>query len=325
MKSYWIKGVANGTTTLELRDIPVPVPGPGQLLLKVRATSLNRGDILATIARHKADVARPGGVDAAGEVCAVGIGVTAFAVGDRVMARAKGSFSEYVLVESALATLIPERLGWEQAAAVPIAFITAWEAMIQYGRIKVGEWLLVAGASSGVGVSCIQAGKYLGVKTIGVSRSAEKLKKLKDIGLDVAICADSTSFAPAVLEATDGKGANVAVNLIGGTAFTATQDALCDFGRLIVVGYVDGVMNANLNLEVVHAKRLEIAGISNTPLTTADRAKATAGFNRDFLPGLIDGLIRPMVDRVFAFDRLSEAKAYVESNALLGKVIVTLP
>lgn len=324
MKSYWIKGATHGTI-LELRDAPIPAPGPGQLLLKVRATSLNRGDILATIARHRADVARPGGVDAAGEVCAIGAGVTTFSVGDRVMARAKGCFAEYVVAESVLATAIPERLSWEQAAAVPIAFITAWEAMVQYGRIKAGEWLLVAGASSGVGVSCIQAGKYLGVRTIGVSRSAEKLKKLRAAGLDVAICADSASFAPAAREATGGKGANLAVNLIGGTAFASCQEALGEFGRLIVVGYVDGVMNANLSLEAVHAKRLEIAGISNTPLTTADRAKATDGFNRDFLPGLIDGMIRPMVDRVFPFDRLPEAKAYAESNALLGKIIVRLP
>ena len=323
MKSYWIKGAADGTS-LELRDVPVPVPGAGQLLLKVRATSLNRGDILATIARHRADVARPGGVDASGEVCAVGPGVTGFSVGDRVMARAKGSFSEYVLVESVLSTPIPERLSWEQAAAVPIAFITAWEAMIQFGRVKPGESMLVAGASSGVGVSCIQAGKYLGVKTIGVSRSAEKLQRLKTVGLDVAVCADSQSFAAAVLDATDGKGADLAVNLIGGTAFPACQEVLGDFGRLIVVGYVDGVMSANLNLEAVHAKRLEIAGISNTPLKTADRAKATAGFNRDFLPGLIDGQVTPIVDRVFPFDRLPDAKAYVESNALLGKVIISV-
>ena len=323
MKSYWIKGAAEDTS-LELRDVPVPIPGAGQLLLKVRTTSLNRGDILATIARHRADVARPGGVDAAGEVCAIGPGVTDFAVGDRVMARAKGSFAEYVLVESVLATPIPDRLNWEQAAAVPIAFITAWEAMVHYGRIKSGEWMLVAGASSGVGVSCIQAGKYLGVKTIGVSRSAEKLQKLKTVGLDVAVCADNQSFTAAVLEATGGKGANLAVNLIGGTAFPACQESLGDFGRLIVVGYVDGMMNANLNLETVHAKRLEIAGISNTPLTTADRAKATTGFNRDFLPGLVDGRITPVVDSVFPFDRLSDAKAYVESNALLGKVIISL-
>jgi NADPH2:quinone reductase len=323
LKSYWIKAAGSGTV-LELREMPIPDPGAGQLLLRVRATSLNRGDILATIARHRADVARPAGVDAAGEVHAIGADVTDFHVGDRVMARARGSFAEYVLVDAALATHVPSRLSWEQAAAVPIAFVTAWEALIQFGRLQAGEWLLVAGASSGVGVACIQAGRYLGAKSIGVSGSSEKLAKLTAIGLDAGICARGTDFSAEVLAATGGSGVDLAVNLIGGTAFPACQKALADFGRLAVVGYVDGVMNANLDLEATHGKRLQIFGISNAPLSAAARAEATRGFNRDLLPGLTDGTITPVVDRVFPFDNVPAAKAYVESGALLGKVVIRL-
>ena len=304
--------------------MPVPAPAPGQLLLRVRATSINRGDILATIVRHRADVARPAGVDAAGEVHAVGANVTGFKVGDRVMARARGCFAEYVLVDAALATQVPPRLSWEQAAAVPIAFVTAWEALIQFGRLKAGEWLLVAGASSGVGVACIQAGKFLGAKSIGVSGSSEKLEKLHAIGLDTGICARGTDFSEEVLAATGGKGVDLAVNLIGGTAFPACQKALADFGRLAVVGYVDGAMNTHLDLETTHGKRLQIFGISNAPLAPAARAEATRGFNRDLLPGLADGTITPVVDRVFSFENAPAAKAYVESGALLGKVVIRL-
>ena len=269
-------------------------------------------------------MARPAGVDAAGEVHAVGANVTGFKVGDRVMARVRGGFAEYVLVDAALATQVPPRLSWEQAAAVPIAFVTAWEALIQFGRLKAGEWLLVAGASSGVGVACIQAGKFLGAKTIGISGSQDKLDRLRALGLDTGICARGTDFSAGVLAATGGNGVDVAVNLVGGTAFSACQKSLADFGRLAVVGYVDGIMNANLDLEATHGKRLQIGGVSNAPLSPTMRAVATVGFNRDFLPGLSDGSITPVVDRVFSFGDLPAAKAYVESGALLGKVVIRL-
>ncbi|HKA46149.1 MAG TPA: zinc-binding dehydrogenase [Burkholderiales bacterium] len=323
MKCYWIRHEGR-EARLDLRELPIPAPAPGQLLLRVRTTSLNRGDLLGAIAFHRATEGRPAGVDAAGEVHAAGEGVTSFRRGDRVMARARGCFAEYVLVDPALATHIPQHLSWEQAAAIPISYVTAWEALIQFGRLKPGEWLLVAGVSSGVGVAALQLGKVLGAKVIGVSGSAAKLEKLQAVGLDVGICARGEDFSSRALEATGGKGVDLAVNLVGGTAFGACQKSLANFGRLAVVGYVDGSMRADLDLEATHGKRLEIFGISNAPLTPAMRAEATRGFNRDVMPALADGRIVPVVDRVFPFDRLPEAKAYVESGAQIGKVVVRL-
>jgi len=322
MKAYWIRHDGKDAT-LELRELPIPEPAPGQMVLRVRAASLNRGDLLGAIAFHRAPEGRPAGVDAAGEVHAAGDGVS-FKRGDRVMVRSRGCFAEYVLVDPALATPIPDHFSWEQAAAIPISYVTAWEALIQFGRLEAGEALLVTGASSGVGVASIQLGKLVGAKVFGVSTSQSKLEKLHALGLDVGIHACGEDFSARVLEATGGKGVDLAVNLVGGTVFGACQRSLANFGRLAVVGYVDGVMSAEVDLEATHGKRLEIFGISNAPLTPAMRAEATRGFNRDVMPAIADGRIVPVVDRVFGFDQLPEAKAYVESGAQIGKVVVRI-
>jgi NADPH:quinone reductase-like Zn-dependent oxidoreductase len=293
------------------------------MVVRVRATALNRGDLLGAIAFHRSPGGRPAGVEAAGEVHAVGAGVD-FKPGDRVMTRGRGCFAEYVLVDPAVATLIPPHLSWEQGAAIPTAFVTAWEAMVQYGRIKAREWMLVVGASSGVGVAAIQIGRVLGVRMIGVSGSPAKIEKLKALGLDEVIRARGEDFSARVLEATAGRGVDLAVNLVGGTAFAPCQKSLANFGRLAIVGYVDGTLDARFDLEATHGKRLEIFGISNAPLTPAMRAEATRGFVRDVMPAITDGRIVPVIDRVFPFDRMAEAKAYVETDAQIGKVVARL-
>jgi NADPH:quinone reductase-like Zn-dependent oxidoreductase len=322
MRAYWIKHDGKNAT-LEMREVPLPEPKPGEIVLRVRAASLNCGDLLGAIAFHRAPEGRPAGVDAAGEVHTMGEGVRGFQCGDSIMVRSRVFVADYVLVDPALATRIPDGLAWEQAAAIPISYVTAWEALVQFGRLKAGERLLVTGASSGVGVASIQLGKVLGAKVIGVSSSQAKLDKLREIGLDIGIyAARGEDFSARVIEAAEGAGVDLAVNLVGGTVFGACQKSLANFGRLAIVGYVDGVMHAELDLEATHGKRLEIFGISNAPLTPPMRAEATRGFNRDVLPAIADGRILPVIDRVFAFEELPAAKAYVESGAQIGKVVV---
>jgi NADPH:quinone reductase-like Zn-dependent oxidoreductase len=323
MKSYFIRSV-NGKTVFEPREVPKPLPKAGELLVRVRAASLNRGEILASISLHSADVPHPAGGDCAGEVEAVGEGVTAFKAGDRILGRARGSFAEYVVMSAAQAAPKPERLSWEQAAAVPIVSVTAYEAICQYGRLKSGETLLVAGAPSGVGVMAVQIGKYLGAKVIGISRSAQKLEKLKDMGLDTGIVASGGGFADKVLAATGGQGVNLALNLVGGSAFPDLVRSLANQGRLAIIGYVDGQHHSEIDLETVHGKRLQIFGVSNALLPPAQRAEAMRGFVRDLLPGYADGRITPVIDKAFAFDELPAAKAYVETDAQLGKVVITM-
>lgn len=324
MKTYWIKNTGT-TTELFLRELPQPQPTAGQMLVRMRATSLNRGDLLARIKRHSAADGRPAGIDGSGDVVAVGAEVTAFKPGDRVLFRAHACFAEYAVVEPPLAAHMPQRLSWEEAAALPAAYITAWEAVVEFGRARAGEWVLLCGASSGVGVAALQIAQSLGARVIGTSGSAQKLAKLKALGLDVGIEARGGAFADAALQATGGKGVNVAVNLVGGSAFPACVQVAADFGRVIIVGYVDGEMHADFDLEAVHGKRLQICGISNTPLVPAQRAASMAGFMRDVYPALASGAIKPVIDRVFDFDELPAAKAYVDTDQFLGKVVVRMP
>ena len=323
MKSYWIKA-EGGKTVVELREVPVPEPAAGELIVRMRASSLNRGELLAAIGLHSADEPRLLGSDVSGEVHAVGAGVTGFKPGDRVMGRGRGACSEYARLPVHQAVLMPARLTWEQAAALPVVYVTAYEILYPYGRLKAGESLLVVGASSGVGVACVQIGRLIGACVIGTSGSAEKLAKLKAIGLDVGIQARGGGFAEKALKATGGKGANLAVNLVGGTAFPECVRALANQGRVAIVGYVDRTLKSEFDLEAVHGKRLQIFGVSNAHLTTGERAEAWRGFVREVLPACADGRIAPVIDKVFAFGELPAAKAYVDSNAQLGKVVVRI-
>lgn len=308
-----------GGTALELRDAPTLEPGPGQLLLRVRASSLNRGELLPS----GKPGSRPGGVEAAGEVVALGKDVKGLAEGTRVMARCKGGFAEYALVDAGEAIVIPERLDWEAAAAVPIVFLVAYDMLLPYGRVRRGDWVLVTAVSSGVGVACLQLAKALGAKVIGSSGSRDKLERLRAQGLDAGVPTHGT-LADEVRGITENHGADLAINNVGGSVLPALVRAAAYRGRIAIVGYVDGALEAPLDLGEVHSKRLEIFGVSNRLRSAAERAETVAGFKRDCLSWFGDGTIVPLVDRVFEFDAIAEAKAYFDRNAHVGKVVLRL-
>lgn len=320
MKSWWIV-TEHGNTRLELREVPVPQPSAGEIVLKVHATSLNRGELIVGSVMHGGPE-KLGGTEAAGIVHAVGEGVTAVKPGERIMGRARGGFAEYAAMPVHQAMPVPAHFTWEQAGAISATFLAAYDALFPYGKLKRGEWLLVTGASSGAGVASIQIARVVGARVIGTSGSAAKLEKLKAIGLEVGIATRGADFAAKVKEATGGKGADVIVNCVGGSIFAECVRALARRGRIAVVGYVDGVLKSEIDLEAVHANRFEIFGVSNTRLTAEERAETVRGFMRDLWPALADGRITPVIDRVFSFDELPQAKNHIESNTQVGKVVV---
>ena len=320
MKSWFIAS-GKDSTTLELRDVPVPEPKAGELLARVHAAGLNRGEF---IAGHGLSGGAPkaGGIEAAGEVVKVGEGVKAFKPGDRVMGRAFHAYSEFAMFRIGDAMAAPAKLSWEEAAGASIAYLTAYDMLWPGGQLKAGEWLLVAGASAGVGVASVQLGKLIGAKVIGTSGSAEKLKKLSALGLDLALQNRNGGFADPIMAATGGKGVDVVVNNVGGSVFAECIKVMAYKGRLATVGYVDGVVTAELDILALHSKRLRLYGVSNKMRSPAEVAEGVRGFERDVLPAIASGHVRPVIDKVFAFAELPQAKAHMESNAHLGKIIL---
>ena len=299
------------TFNLELREAPKPEPRPGQLLVRVRAAGLNRGELL----RHgltKPGAAKIGGTEGAGELPS----------GERVMGRLPASFAEYALMDEADAIRVPHNLSWEEAAATPLTFLVVYDMLVQQGNLKKGEWLLVTGVSAGVGVAALMAAKALGARVVGTSGSQEKLDKLKGLGLDLGIRTRQPDFAGKVLEATNG--VNLVVNNVGGSVFAECIKCLAFEGRLATVGYVDGVMKAEMDIEALHSKRLKLFGVSNKMRNAAQRGVTVEGFKRDFLPLFASGKLKPLVDRVYDFKDLPQASARMQADAHVGKIVVRL-
>jgi NADPH2:quinone reductase len=312
MKAYFIQQ-SEGGTHIELREAPRPQPAAGKLLVRVRAASLNRGEFLRTHGLTKPGPAKPAGSDGAGEVVDTG---------ERVMGRLPGSFAEYALMDVPDAIPVPAGMSWEEAAATPIAFLVTYDMLVQQGGLKPGEWLLVTGVSSGVGVSCLLAAKAIGANVIGTSGSAAKLEQLKQHGLDVAARTRKPDFHHAVMQATGGKGANLVVNNVGGTMFAECVRSLAYEGRLATVGYLDGSMKSEIDLDALHSKRLQLFGVSNKLRNAEQRGVTVSGFKRDWLPLFASGKLKPLVHKVYDFEDLPAAKDRMESDAAIGKIVV---
>jgi NADPH:quinone reductase len=319
----WFMDVSGDSATLQLREVARPEPGPGQVLLKMHAAALNRGEFLG-----RRGLVKPGGqrigLEGAGEVVAWGEGVRGLQVGQRVLGRCPAAFSEYALMDGRELIAMPEHVSWPEAGAIGLVYQVAYDLLVLHGRVQPGQWVLINGVSSGVGVASLQVAKAFGARVIGTSGSADKLERLRPLGLDVPIRTRAADFHEQVMQATGGAGVNYVVNNVGGSVFAENVRCMAFEGRLGTVGYVDGQLKAEIDIEALHSRRLVLFGVSNKMRTAEHRAADVPGFIRDIVPAFADGRIRPIVDRVFAFEELPAAREHMQADRHLGKIVLAI-
>lgn len=315
-----------GPEVLEYRDVPDPVPGPEDLLVRVRATALNRADLLQRMGGYPQPGPKPAheipGLEYAGEVLAAGERVEGFAPGDRVMGLlVGGGYAELVVTHHRLAMKVPERLSWEEAGATPEVYITAHDALLQCGLVA-GERVLIHAAGSGVGVAAVQIAKMMGASFVaGTAGSAEKLARAAELGLDLGINYREQDFAEEVLRATGGAGVDVILDVIGAEYWERNLRALAPKGRMVIVGLMGGA-SAHANLGLLLQKRLQVRGTTLRARPLEEKALATRAFEKSVLPHIASGRIQVVIDRVYALRDAAEAHGYMATNANFGKIVL---
>ena len=313
--------------TLELRDLPQPEPKPGELLMRVRATALNRADLYQLKGTHPTQSRGSftlAGLEAAGEVAGIGENVPGFRVGDRIMATCAGGYAEYAVMDHRLAFPVPDRLSWEEAATIPVSYMTEHDALVTNARLQPGETVLVHAASSGVGVAGVQIAKLCGARIVmGTSGSPAKIAALKILGLDRGINYRAEKFADAVLTATNGAGVDVIIDHVGGSYLPENLRCMALKGRLVSVGRL-GKQTGELNLDLLALKRLHLIGVTFRTRTLEERVAIAQRVKQDLLPALADGRLKTVIDRVFPFEQAREAQAYMASNEQMGKIVLKM-
>ncbi len=316
-----------GAEVLAVQDLAAPEPQAGEILVRVRAAGINRADVLQRQGLYPAPFGAPAnipGLEYAGEVAALGTGARAWKVGDRVMGLVPGgAYAELVATHEAVAMRVPAGWSFEDAAAVPEVFITAYDALMRQMLLRAGERLLIHAVGSGVGTAAVQLAASIHARTFGTSRTAAKLARARALGLEVGIDTAREDFVEVVRERTGGEGVDVVLDLVGGPALAGNVQAMARGGRMIVVGLAGG-RSAPIDLGAVLNKRLTIMGTVLRARTLDEKIAVTAVFTQDILPLLEARMVRPVVDRVFPLADAAEAHRRLESNATFGKIVLTV-
>jgi putative PIG3 family NAD(P)H quinone oxidoreductase len=322
---------------LEVREVAAPVPGTEQILVRVRASALNRADLHQRRGQYPAPPGVPSdipGMEYAGEVVALGPGTREWREGDRVFGLVGGGGqAEYVVVHERTAMRIPDTLDWVAAAAVPEAFITAHDALLQ-ANARPGETALVHAVGSGVGLAAVQLARAFGLRALGTARTPSKLDDARAHGMDAGLAIDrATATDPRALAAVLGDfarahggaagGADVALDLVGGAYTNATLHALAPLGRLILLGLVGGAQTP-LELGRVLRGRLTVRGTVMRARPLEERIAVARCFATEVLPLLAAGTVRPTIDRTYPLAEIAAAHARLESNETVGKVVVSV-
>lgn len=310
---------------LAVRDVPEPELGPGRVVVDVAATALNRADVLQRRGLYpgpKMEHEVPG-LEFAGTIAAVADDVTAWSPGDRVMAVVGGgAYAERIGVHERQLLPIPASIDTIAAAAIPEVFMTAFDALVVQGGLTSGRWALVHAGASGVGTAAIQIAKALGAR-IAVTASAGKLDRCRELGADVTVDYRSQSFADEVAAVTGREGVDVVLDVIGGEYTVDNIRSLKVGGRIIQVG-VMGRQKVELPLGMLLPKRASIIGTVLRARPLEEKAALTQRVADELLPRFDDGSLSPVIDSRYRLDDVAEAHRYMESNANVGKILLTV-
>lgn len=321
MREVYYAG-AGGTEVLEFRQVPVPEPREHEVRVRVAASALNRADLLQREGRYPAPAGWPAdvpGLEFSGVVDVTGPDVTRWQPGDRVMGLVGGGAqAELVLTHEAELLPVPDSMDLIDAAAVPEAFLTAFDALRIRARLQSGERLLIHAVGSGVGTAAVQLAKLAGATVIGTSRTPEKLKRAAQLGLDLGVDTSERPFRDAMREPVD-----VILDVLGGPALADNLAVLAPRGRLILVGFLQG-SKTEVSLDPILRKRLEVIGTVMRSRSHAERAELVRAFADDVLPALWDGRLAPVVDSRYPLDEIAAAHTRMASNAGFGKVVVVV-
>ncbi len=306
---------------LHLGNAPDPNPGPDELLVRVHAAGINRADVMQ---RRGGYPPPPGaspilGLELAGEVEKA---TDPWKTGNRVMAVVTGgAYAERAVVPVGMATPIPSNLTYEQAAAIPEAFLTAYLNLVTLGRLQSGETALIHAGASGVGTAAIQLAHVSGARVFTTAGSDEKLARCRELGADVAINYKRESFAERVLEATDGHGVDVILDFVGAPYWQANLASLAIGGRLMLIGFLGGSVG-ELDLGLILPKSLTVTGttLRRTPLP--QKTALAQAFVQFAMPRLEQGELRPVIDSIYPLEQASEAHRAMEENRNVGKIVL---
>ena len=328
MKAAWIAAFG-GPEVLEIRDAVRPQPGREDVLVRVHASALNRADLLQRQGKYPPPAGYPAeipGIEFAGEIAETGSAVRKWKTGQRVFGLiGGGAHAEYIATHQDLIAEIPDNLDWPSAAAVPEAFITAHDALWIQAGLRPGETVLINAVGSGVGLAAAQLVRAIQAVPYGTSRTATKLDQAKEYGMeDGLVVRDNFDDLLAAMEQlTGGRGVNVMLDLVGGPYVKAGQKLLAVKGRMVLVGTMGGG-SYELESRYVMSKRLQIRGTVLRARTLEEKIRATQAFAAEVVPLLASGVLRPVVDSIFALDDISDAHRRLESNQSTGKVVIEI-
>ncbi|CAD5248640.1 putative NAD(P)H quinone oxidoreductase, PIG3 family [Bosea sp. 62] len=315
-----------GPDVLKPQQRPVPQPGPGQVLVHVAVAGVNRPDVLQRMGGYAPP---PGasdipGLEIAGRIVALGEGVSRYEVGDQVCALvAGGGYAEYAVVHEDNALPIPSGLSLEEAGALPETYFTVWTNVFQRGGLKKGESFMVHGGTSGIGTTAIQLAKAFGATVLATAGSDEKCAACRDLGADHAINYRTEDFVAAAKAATGGRGVNLILDMVGGDYINRNYDAAAESGRIVQIAFLNGP-KAEVDFRRLMMKRLTHTGSTLRPRTIAEKAAIARELEDKVWPLLTEGRCKPVIHARFPLAQAAQAHALMESNAHIGKIVLTI-